>query len=79
MATRANGEQGLEQRPWDMADALRGSMDASENTYVVLGLTFLEYVSDAFARPAAAKLYDMSSNEGCEHGSRVHAQAERSR
>lgn len=48
MATRANGEQGLEQRLWDMADALRGSMDASEYKNVVLGLIFLKYVSDAF-------------------------------
>ncbi|MFP5255754.1 MAG: N-6 DNA methylase [Acidimicrobiia bacterium] len=48
MATRANAEQGLEQRLWDMADALRGSMDASEYKNVVLGLIFLKYVSDAF-------------------------------
>lgn len=31
-----------------MADALRGSMDASEYKNVVLGLIFLKYVSDAF-------------------------------
>ena len=31
-----------------MADALRGSMDASEYKHVVLGLIFLKYVSDAF-------------------------------
>ncbi len=31
-----------------MADALRGSMDASECKHVVLGLIFLKYISDAF-------------------------------
>lgn len=31
-----------------MADALRGSMDASNYKHVVLGLIFLKYISDAF-------------------------------
>ena len=35
-------------RLWQMADALRGSMDAAEYKHVVLGLLFLKYVSDAF-------------------------------
>jgi type I restriction enzyme M protein len=30
------------------ADALRGSMDASEHKHVVLGRIFLKYISDAF-------------------------------
>ncbi|WP_419841122.1 type I restriction-modification system subunit M [Candidatus Poriferisodalis sp.] len=34
---------------WQMADKLRGSMDAAEYKHVVLGLVFLKYVSDAFA------------------------------
>lgn len=33
---------------WQMADALRGSMEAAEYTHVVPGLTFLSYISDAF-------------------------------
>jgi len=33
---------------WEMADALRGSMDAAEYKHVVLGLIFLKYISDAF-------------------------------
>lgn len=33
---------------WEMADALRGTMDASEFKHVVLGLLFLKYISDAF-------------------------------
>ena len=39
---------GYESKLWQMADALRGSMDASEYKHVVLGLLFLKYVSDAF-------------------------------
>ena len=40
---------GYESQLWGMADALRGSMDASEYKHVVLGLIFLKYISDAFA------------------------------
>jgi type I restriction enzyme M protein len=39
---------GYEQQLWQMADALRGSMDAAEYKHVVLGLIFLKYISDAF-------------------------------
>jgi type I restriction enzyme M protein len=39
---------GYEAELWRMADALRGSMDAAEYKHVVLGLTFLKYISDAF-------------------------------
>ena len=42
--TTANCESQL----WQMADALRGSMDAAEYKHVVLGLIFLKYISDAF-------------------------------
>jgi type I restriction enzyme M protein len=45
-ATSAN--VGYEAQLWQMADALRGSMDASEYKHVVLGLIFLKYISDAF-------------------------------
>ncbi len=37
-----------EAKLWEMADALRGSMDAAEYKHVVLGLLFLKYISDAF-------------------------------
>ena len=33
---------------WQMADTLRGSMDAAEYKHVVLGLIFLKYIFDAF-------------------------------
>jgi type I restriction enzyme M protein len=39
---------GYEQQLWQMADALRGSMDAAEYKHVVLGLIFLKYISDSF-------------------------------
>ena len=34
---------GYEAQLWQMADALRGSMDAAEYKHVVLGLIFLKY------------------------------------
>jgi type I restriction enzyme M protein len=42
------GDLGYEAQLWQMADALRGSMDAAEYKHVVLGLIFLKYISDAF-------------------------------
>jgi type I restriction enzyme M protein len=41
---------GFKEKLWKAADKLRGSMDASEYKHVVLGLIFLKYVSDTFAR-----------------------------
>lgn len=48
---------GYEAELWQMADALRGSMDAAEYKHVVLGLIFLKYISDAFEEQHA-KLED---------------------
>ena len=47
---------GHEAELWAMADALRGSMDAAEYKHVVLGLVFLQYISDAFQECHAAVL-----------------------
>ncbi len=47
---------GHEAELWAMADALRGSMDAAEYKHVVLGLIFLNYISDAFEERRAAVL-----------------------
>ena len=47
---------GYEAQLWQMADALRGSMDAAEYKHVVLGLLFLKYISDAFEEKHAALL-----------------------
>src|SRR5207253_4174642 len=44
----------FEQKLWQMADKLRGHMDAAEYKHVVLGLIFLKYVSDAFQERHAA-------------------------
>ena len=45
--------KGLEASLWEAADRLRSSMDAAEYKHVVLGLIFLKYVSDVFARRQA--------------------------
>ena len=47
-ATTTAANVGYEAELWQMADALRGSMDAAEYKHVVLGLIFLQYISDAF-------------------------------
>jgi type I restriction enzyme M protein len=38
----------FEKELWKAADKLRGSLDPSDYKYIVLGLIFLKYVSDAF-------------------------------
>ena len=47
---------GYEAELWEMADTLRGSMDAAEYKHVVLGLIFLKYISDAFEERRVAVL-----------------------
>lgn len=39
----------LEKQLWAAADKLRGNISSSDYKYVVLGLIFLKYVSDAFS------------------------------
>ncbi len=49
MSKATNGANlGFESKLWEMADKMRGHMDASEYKHVVLGLIFLKYISDAF-------------------------------
>ena len=58
-AARADADgatTGYEAELWAMADALRGSMDASEYKHVALGLIFLKYISDAFEAKRAELL-----------------------
>ena len=43
-----NSEDSLEGKLWAAADRLRGHMDPADYKYVVLGLIFLKYISDAF-------------------------------
>jgi type I restriction enzyme M protein len=49
---------GYESHLWQMADALRGSMDAAEYKHVTLGLLFLKYISDAFEEQHARLLLE---------------------
>ena len=51
---------GYEAELWQMADALRGSMDAAEYKHVVLGLIFLKYISDAFEEQHAKLVVEKS-------------------
>jgi len=60
--TRNNGATvGYEAELWQMADALRGSMDAAEYKHVVLGLIFLKYISDAFEEKHAKLVAETST------------------
>ncbi|MBF2755409.1 MAG: SAM-dependent DNA methyltransferase [Gammaproteobacteria bacterium AqS3] len=45
---------------WKAADKLRGQMDAAEYKHIVLGLIFLKYISDTFARQRG-RVWDMVS------------------
>ena len=58
-ATPAPGGATLdfERQLWAMADGLRGHMDAAEYKHVVLGLIFLKYISDAFARLGECRVH----------------------
>jgi type I restriction enzyme M protein len=63
-ATSAN--VGYEAQLWQMADALRGSMDAGEYKHVCLGLLFLKYISDAFEEKHAALLAEQAKGADAE-------------
>lgn len=47
-AARTASTPRIEEVLWSTADQLRGHMDAAEYKHVVLGLVFLNYISDAF-------------------------------
>jgi len=59
--TSTGATVGYEAQLWQMADALRGSMDAAEYKHVVLGLIFLKYISDAFEEQHARLVADKKS------------------
>jgi len=59
---------GYEAQLWQMADALRGSMDAAEYKHVVLGLIFLKYISDAFEEQHAKLVAEQA--KGAKAGSK---------
>ena len=54
---------GYERELWEMADTLRGSMDAAEYKHVVLGLIFLKYISDAFEERRAVVLAEWGEED----------------
>jgi len=60
-ATKNDATVGYEAQLWQMADALRGSMDAAEYKHVVLGLIFLKYISDAFEEQHAKLVTERTS------------------
>jgi len=62
-AKNGKGELGFEAKLWQAADALRGSMDASEYKHIVLGLIFLKYISDAFEERHGELLAEVSDPE----------------
>jgi len=66
---------GYEAQLWQMADALRGSMDAAEYKHVVLGLIFLKYISDAFEEQHARLLADKNSGADAEDPDEYRAQS----
>ncbi len=58
---------GYEAQLWQMADALRGSMDAAEYKHVCLGLLFLKYISDAFEERHAALVAEKTQKRSHEY------------
>jgi type I restriction enzyme M protein len=60
-AGRSGANVGYEAQLWQMADALRGSMDAAEYKHVALGLIFLKYISDAFEEQHAKLVAEEAS------------------
>jgi type I restriction enzyme M protein len=65
---------GYEAQLWQMADALRGSMDAAEYKHVVLGLIFLKYISDAFEEQHAKLVTEKSTGADPEDPDEYRAQ-----
>jgi type I restriction enzyme M protein len=65
---------GYEAQLWQMADALRGSMDAAEYKHVCLGLLFLKYISDAFEEKHAALLAERAQGADPEDPDEYRAQ-----
>ncbi len=67
MSITTSATTGYEAELWEMADALRGNMDAAEYKHVVLGLIFLKYVSDAFEETRAQLEAEIGESADPEH------------
>ncbi len=73
---KGNGASiGYEAQLWQMADALRGSMDAAEYKHVCLGLLFLKYISDAFEEKHAALVAEKAQGADPEDPDEYRAQS----
>jgi type I restriction enzyme M protein len=66
---------GYEAQLWQMADALRGGMDAAEYKHVVLGLIFLKYISDAFEEKHAQLVSEKAQGAAPEDPDEYRAQS----
>jgi type I restriction enzyme M protein len=66
LGARSGANVGIEQELWQATDKLRNNMDAAEHKHVVLGLTFLKYIADAFHEPRAALEADKKSGDDAE-------------
>ena len=56
---------------WQAADKLRGTVDDAEYKYVVLGLLFLKYISDAFEARRDALREELEQSAFQRRGSRA--------
>ncbi len=74
-ADRTGATVGYEAQLWQMADALRGSMDAAEYKHVCLGLLFLKYISDAFEEKHAALIAEKATGADPEDPDEYRAQS----
>jgi len=54
----------FEKELWSAADKLRGNIDSSDYKYIVLGLIFLKYVSDAYYNTKTKLLTKLSDVKG---------------
>ena len=56
-------EKGLENKLWEAADKLRGAVPVSDYKFIILGLIFLKYISDAFKEKYQGKDFLAQHNE----------------
>jgi type I restriction enzyme M protein len=74
-STNTTATVGYEAQLWQMADALRGSMDAAEYKHVCLGLLFLKYISDAFEEQHATLVAEQAKGADPEDPDEYRAQS----
>jgi len=65
---------GFEEHLWLAADKMRNSMDPGEYKHVVLGLIFLKYISDSFAKQRQKIMADPEYYDGLEEDQDGYAQ-----